>query len=151
MACEAPPSPCLMAVADCRTQVSMGVLSIGHPPPVYSCKYSHSSHGIADHSRQHVREDIAVHSWRAKTTCTSSIQCLIAAIRPLHVEELTEIFAIEFDAKESPNLVEGWRPENPEEAVADRVFEFNRDHRRQSQRLQNCSVLTLFGEGILDF
>ena len=44
-------------------------------------------------------------------------QCLIAAIRPLRVEELTEMFAIQLDSKEGPNLVEGWRPEDPEEAV----------------------------------
>ncbi|KAH9985038.1 hypothetical protein BJV74DRAFT_988733 [Russula compacta] len=44
-------------------------------------------------------------------------QCLIAAIRPLHVEELAEIFAIEFDADASPNLMEGWRPQHAEEAV----------------------------------
>jgi hypothetical protein len=43
-------------------------------------------------------------------------QCLIAAIRPLRVEELTEMFAIQFDF-EGPNLVESWRPEDPEEAV----------------------------------
>jgi hypothetical protein len=41
-------------------------------------------------------------------------QCIVAAIRPLRVKELAEIFAIEFEAT---NLVEGWRPENPEEAV----------------------------------
>jgi hypothetical protein len=39
-------------------------------------------------------------------------QCIVAAIRPLRVEELAEIFAIE-----GTNLVAGWRPENPEEAV----------------------------------
>jgi hypothetical protein len=39
-------------------------------------------------------------------------QCIVAAIRPLRVEELAEIFAIE-----GTNLVEGWRPENAEEAV----------------------------------
>jgi hypothetical protein len=44
-------------------------------------------------------------------------QCIVAAIRPLRVEELAEIFAIEFDANEATNLVDGWRPENPEEAV----------------------------------
>ncbi len=44
-------------------------------------------------------------------------QCLVAAIRPLRVEELAEIFAIEFDAEAGPNLSEGWRPENPEETV----------------------------------
>jgi ankyrin repeat protein len=44
-------------------------------------------------------------------------QCLVAAIRPLYVEELAEIFAIEFDQDAARNLKEGWRPENPEEAV----------------------------------
>jgi len=44
-------------------------------------------------------------------------QCLVGAIRPLRVEELSEIFAINFDADSSPDLKEGWRPENPEEAV----------------------------------
>jgi Ankyrin repeats (3 copies) len=44
-------------------------------------------------------------------------QCIVAAIRPLRVEELAEIFAIEFGPNEVTNLVEGWRPKNPEEAV----------------------------------
>jgi hypothetical protein len=41
-------------------------------------------------------------------------QCLVAAIRPLRVEELAEIFTIEFNR---PNLVERWRPEDPGEAL----------------------------------
>ena len=44
-------------------------------------------------------------------------QCLVAATRPLRVEELSEIFAIEFDSDTVPNLVEDRRPNNPEEAV----------------------------------
>jgi hypothetical protein len=44
-------------------------------------------------------------------------QCLVAAIRPLRVEELAEIFTIEFDSNAALSLVEGWRPEDPEEAV----------------------------------
>jgi hypothetical protein len=44
-------------------------------------------------------------------------QCIVAAIRPLRVEELAEIFAIEFGPSKVTNLVEGWRPANPEEAV----------------------------------
>jgi ankyrin repeat protein len=44
-------------------------------------------------------------------------QCLIAAIRPLRVEELAEIFAIDFDPDTAPSVMEGFRPENPEEAV----------------------------------
>lgn len=42
---------------------------------------------------------------------------MVAAIRPLRVEELAEIFAIEFGTNDTHNLVEGWRPENPEEAL----------------------------------
>jgi len=44
-------------------------------------------------------------------------QCLVAAIRPLHVEELAELFAIKIDQAAAPNVMEGWRPENPEEAI----------------------------------
>jgi len=46
-------------------------------------------------------------------------QCLVAAIRPLHVEELAEIFAIDFDLDTvtAPYLMDAWRPENPEEAI----------------------------------
>ena len=43
--------------------------------------------------------------------------CLVAAIRPLRVEELVEILAIDFGPDMLPNLMEGWRPENAEEAV----------------------------------
>ncbi|KAI0290866.1 hypothetical protein BC826DRAFT_956018 [Russula brevipes] len=44
-------------------------------------------------------------------------QCIVAAIRPLRVEELAELFAIEFGANTAPKLLETWRPEHPEEAV----------------------------------
>jgi len=44
-------------------------------------------------------------------------QCMVAAVRPLHVEELAEIFAIEFGPSDTPSLIVGWRPEHPEEAV----------------------------------
>ena len=44
-------------------------------------------------------------------------QCMVAACRPLRVEELAEIFTIDFGPNDAPNLVGGWRPENPEEAV----------------------------------
>ena len=44
-------------------------------------------------------------------------QCLVAAIRPLRVKELAEVFTLNFDRDTSPSLIEGWRPENPEEAL----------------------------------
>jgi hypothetical protein len=42
---------------------------------------------------------------------------MVAATRPLRVEELAEIFAIEFGTDDAHNLVEGWRPDDPEEAI----------------------------------
>jgi len=46
-------------------------------------------------------------------------QCLVAAVEPLDVEELAEIFAIDFDlgTVTAPYLMDAWRPENPEEAI----------------------------------
>jgi hypothetical protein len=44
-------------------------------------------------------------------------QCMVVARRSFQVEELAEMFAIGFEANSAPNLVEDWRPENPEEAV----------------------------------
>jgi len=44
-------------------------------------------------------------------------QCLVAAIRPLTVEELAEIFVIKFDTDAEPSLMLDWRPENPEQAL----------------------------------
>jgi len=42
---------------------------------------------------------------------------LVAAVRPLRAEELAEIFAVDFDQDVISNLMEGWRTENPEDAV----------------------------------
>lgn len=44
-------------------------------------------------------------------------QCLVAAIRPLRVDELADILAIAFSPNAKPILVEGWRPASPEEAM----------------------------------
>jgi ankyrin repeat protein len=45
------------------------------------------------------------------------MQCLVAAIRPLRVEELAEVLAVDFHADEIPMLNPGWRWEYQEEAV----------------------------------
>ncbi|KAH9027734.1 hypothetical protein EDB85DRAFT_2276618 [Lactarius pseudohatsudake] len=44
-------------------------------------------------------------------------QCLIASNRPLRVEELAEVLAIEFGTEGSAHLETGWRLEEAEEAV----------------------------------
>jgi ankyrin repeat protein len=64
--------------------------------------YERTLQGIANEKTQHAHR---------------LFQCLVAAIRPLRVEELAEIFAIEFDSDTAPNVMENWRPENPEEAI----------------------------------
>jgi ankyrin repeat protein len=44
-------------------------------------------------------------------------RCLTVSIRPLRVEELAEIFAVQFGASATPIFNPDWRPENAEEAV----------------------------------
>lgn len=44
-------------------------------------------------------------------------QCLIASSRPLKIQELAEIFAIQFDSNVATKLEEGWRPGDAEDAV----------------------------------
>ena len=45
------------------------------------------------------------------------LQCLVAAVRPLRVEELAEILAFDFNAEGIPKLDLAWRWEEQEEAV----------------------------------
>ena len=45
------------------------------------------------------------------------LQCLVAAVRPLRVEELAEVLAFDFNTDGIPKLNLGWRWENQEEAV----------------------------------
>jgi hypothetical protein len=45
------------------------------------------------------------------------LQCLVAAVRPLRVEELAEVLAFDFNAEGIPKLNPAWRWEGQEEAV----------------------------------
>ena len=44
-------------------------------------------------------------------------QCLVVAIRPLRVEELAEVLAVDFDAEGIPKLNPSWRWEDEEQAL----------------------------------
>ena len=44
-------------------------------------------------------------------------RCLAVSIRPLRVDELAEILAVQFDEEAPPTFDVAWRPENAEEAV----------------------------------
>ena len=67
-----------------------------------------------DDTYERALQEIPKEKWRHAHRL---FQCLVVAIRPLRVDELVEIFAIRFDADGSLGLMEGWRPENAEEAV----------------------------------
>ena len=45
------------------------------------------------------------------------MQCLVVAVRPLHVKELAEVLAFDFNAEGIPKLNQNWRWEDQEEAV----------------------------------
>jgi hypothetical protein len=75
-------------------------------------------------------------------------QCLVAGIRPLHFEELAEMFARELDSNAVPNLVEGWRPEKSQSYSAFCMLLVNRGHR--GRWLKIFSRFSFFGERILD-
>jgi len=68
-----------------------------------------------DETYERTLEGVPKQKWRHAHRL---FQCMIAAIRPLNVEELGEIFAIEFGPNHVvPTLMEDWRPENAEDAV----------------------------------
>ena len=71
-------------------------------PATLDDTYEKALYGIPKEKRQHAHR---------------LFQCLVAAIRPLTVEELAEIFVIKFDTDEEPSLMLDWRPENPEQAL----------------------------------
>ena len=71
-------------------------------PTTLDDTYERALQGIPKEKRQHAHR---------------LFHCLVGAIRPLHAEELAEIFAIDFDSHAISSLMEDWRPENAEEAV----------------------------------
>jgi hypothetical protein len=61
--------------------------------------------------------DVSRDSETEKPARTSVISMLVMVIRLLRIEELGEIFAISFEQGTTTSLMEGWRPENPEDAI----------------------------------
>ena len=94
--------------------------------------YERALEGIPKEKRQHAHR---------------LFQCLVVAIRPLRVEELAELFAIEFDQDAGHNLKEGWRPENAEDAVLSACSTLIAVIQ---QGIEICSILSLLGQGVLD-
>ena len=74
------------------------------------------------------------------------LQCLTVAVRPLHVEELAELLAFDFEASSSngiPTLKEDWRWDDEEEAVLSTCSSFIaivRDGRSRIVQFSHFSV-----------
>ena len=85
-----------------RCMPSSILKALNELPTTLDETYERALEGIPKEKRQHAHR---------------LFQCLVVAIRPLRVEELAELFAIEFDQDAGHNLKEGWRPENAEDAV----------------------------------
>jgi hypothetical protein len=103
-------SSTLFFVAHGLVQVPMGVHPIGHAALTYAFEYSQQSDNTYECALEAIPKEQQQHAHRLS-------QCQVAAIRPLRVEELAKIFAIDFDTDTAPNLMMGWRPENPEDAL----------------------------------
>jgi len=69
--------------------------------------------GSLDETYERVLLDIGVEK---RQYAHRLFQCLAVSVRPLRVEELAEILAIQFDGA-LPTYNAHWRPENPQEAV----------------------------------
>ena len=86
-----------------RSLPSSILKALNELPTTLDETYERALEGIPKEKRQHAHR---------------LFQCLVVAIRPLHVKELAELFAIHFDADAGPsNFKEGWRPENAEVAL----------------------------------
>ena len=84
------------------------------------------------------------------------LQCLTVSTRPLRVDELAEVLALDFDLAEEgiPVLNKGWRWDDEEQGVLSTCsslivvvdsydYDFERDPR--------CTICSFLSEGVLDF
>ena len=67
-----------------------------------------------DETYERILSDIPEENWKHAYRL---IQCLVFSFRPLHIDELAEVFATRFNSETTPDLIQGWRLENTEDAV----------------------------------
>jgi hypothetical protein len=71
------------------------------------------------------------------------MQCLVVAVRPLRVEELAEVLAVDFGTGETPLLNLGWRWSDHQEAVlsaCSSLVTIIKDGDSQIVQFSHCSV-----------
>ncbi|KAH9980857.1 ankyrin repeat-containing domain protein [Lactifluus volemus] len=61
-----------------------------------------------------ILQDIPEEKWEHANRI---LQCVFVSFRPLQVEELAEVLAVQFEAEEIPDLITDWRLDDPEDAL----------------------------------
>jgi ankyrin repeat protein len=67
-----------------------------------------------DETYSRILQDIPEEKWEQANRV---LQCLFVSFRPLRVEELAEVLAVQFEAEGIPNLITDWRLDDPEDAL----------------------------------
>jgi ankyrin repeat protein len=67
-----------------------------------------------DETYSRILQDIPEEKWEQANRI---LQCLFVSFRPLRVEELAEVLAIQFETEGVPNLITDWRLDDPEDAL----------------------------------
>ena len=80
------------------------------------------------------------------------LQCFTVVVRPLRVEKLAEVLAVDFNVSEGiPKLNEALRWEDQEQAVLSACSSFDRRHRGRVRRFACGPVFAFLGQRIPDF
>ncbi|KAH9980865.1 hypothetical protein BGW80DRAFT_1198993 [Lactifluus volemus] len=61
-----------------------------------------------------ILQDIPEEKWEHANRI---LQCIFVSSRPLRVEELAEVLAVQFEAEDIPELITDWRLDDPEDAL----------------------------------
>ncbi|KAH9980858.1 ankyrin repeat-containing domain protein [Lactifluus volemus] len=61
-----------------------------------------------------ILQDIPEEKWEHANRI---LQCVFVSTRPLQVEELAEVLAVQFEAEDIPDLITDWRLDDPEDAL----------------------------------
>ena len=95
----------------------MDILPAVHPMSMYTSWASQSPEWLANYTGRHLWTGVRRDPQREAAICPSALPMFGCSYSTPSCWRTAEIFAIDFDPKAVPNLLEGWRPDNPEEAV----------------------------------
>jgi hypothetical protein len=106
-----------LSTTQIASKVSLGALPHRNSTSVFSAEYPKDL-GELPKTLDETYERMLLEIDEEKRTYAHRLfQCLIISIRPLYVNELSELFAILPDTESTPGFDIGWRPADPEEFI----------------------------------